>query len=94
MTAVIRAKNFRKTQRYVKVMGRLADPKRRKQIAKEFERRHGKPMQEPDAFQFYVGFPIEHYGFEGAFEACDSYIESQEAIHRKAFEWKIAGGEW
>ena len=94
MTAVIRAKNFRKPQRYVKVMGRLGSHKKRENIARIHERDTGHKMSDPHQFHFYVGFPIESYGFEGAFEEAQAYIESQECIHLKAFEWKISGGEW
>ena len=48
-------------QQYVKVMYRFTDPKRRQEIAREFERRHGKPT-DPDAFNMTVAFPIDHFG--------------------------------
>ena len=102
MTAVFRMKKHvdggtyleRKPQRYVKVMGRLSDPKARKRIAEIHLKDTGHKMEDPHAFQFYVGYPIESFGFEGAFEEAYAYIESQEAVHRKTFEWKITGGEW
>ena len=102
MTAVFRVKNTvnggtrleRKPQRYVKVMGRLTDPKRRQRIADIHLKDTGRKMSDPHQFHFYVGFPIEAYGFEGAFDEAYAYIESQEAIHLKDFEWKITGGEW
>jgi hypothetical protein len=106
MTAVIRAKHYEQsvkdykkskgidTRRYVKVMGRLTDPKRRQRIADIHLKDTGRKMSDPHQFHFYVGFPIEAYGFEGAFDEAHAYIESQEAIHFKDFEWKITGGEW
>lgn len=94
MAEVIRAKNFNQPQRYVKVMGRLSDPKRRERIAKTHERDTGHKMSDPHQFHFYVGFPIESFGFEGAFNEAYDYIESQECIHLSDFEWKITGGEW
>lgn len=94
MSEVIRAKNFRKPKRYVKVMGRLSDPKRRQRIAEIHFKDTGHRMEDPDAFNFYVGFPIEYYGFEGAFKEAESYIEGQFAQFLNEFEWKISGGEW
>jgi hypothetical protein len=75
-------------------MGRLTDPKRRQRIADIHLKDTGRKMSDPHQFHFYVGFPIEAYGFEGAFDEAHAYIESQEAIHFKDFEWKITGGEW
>ena len=98
MTAVIRAKEYKQdkgieTRRYVKVMGRLGNPKIRANIAELHYKDTGHKMSDPHMFHFYVGFPIETYGFEGAFDEAHAYIESQDFIHTKQFEWKITGVE-
>jgi hypothetical protein len=91
MTAVIRAKKLeRKPQRYVKVMGRLTDPKRR---AKAVLENHG-PDADPDYWNYYTGYPIEYYGFTGAFEAAERFIAGEVFKFGDTFEWKITGGEW
>jgi hypothetical protein len=91
MTAVIRAKKLeRKPQRYVKVMGRLTDPKRR---AKAVLENHG-PDADPDYWNYYTGYPIEYYGFTGAFEAAEQFIADEVFKFGDTFEWKITGGEW
>ena len=84
----------RQKQQYVKVMYRFTDPKRRQEIAREFERRHGKPMSDPDAFNMTVAFPIDHFGFKGAFEEAKQYIANEKSVHFNAYEWRIDGGEW
>ena len=84
----------RTPKQWIKVMGRLSDPKRRAQIAKNFQRDHGKPMSDPDGFNMYVAFPTDHYGFKGAFAAAKEYIANEKSVHLDAFEWRIDGGEW
>ena len=76
-------------KQYVKVMGRLADPKRRKKAAEE--RGYG---EDPDYWNVYTGYPTDFYGFSGAFEAAEKYIEQEVFKFGDTFEWKISGGEW
>ena len=104
MTAVIRAKHYeqsvkdyekaRKPKQWVKVMGRLSDPKRRQRIADIHLKDTGHKMEDPDAFNFYMGFAVESYGFKGAFEEAEAYIAGEQAKYLEQFEWKISGGEW
>lgn len=94
MTAVIRAKNFRKPQQWVKVMGRLSDPKARERIADIHFKDTGHKMSDPHQFNFYMGFAVESYGFKGAFEEAEAYIAEEQAKYLDQFEWKISGGEW
>jgi hypothetical protein len=87
--------NSTRTKRdWIKVMGRLSDPKRRAKIAKAWEKAHGRPMSDPDAFNMYVSFPIDHYGIVGAFEAAREYIAQEVETHRDTFEWKLDGAHW
>jgi len=76
-------------KQYVKVMGRLADPKRRKKDAEAMG--YG---EDPDYWNFYTGYPTDFYGFSGAFEAAEKYIEQEVFKFGDTFEWKISGGEW
>ena len=89
-----RAKNYKAPRQWVKVMGRIADPKRRARMAKLFEKDHGFPMEEPDAYGMYVSFPVDYFGFVGAFEAAKEYIAQEKELHRDTFEWRLDGGQW
>ena len=91
---VIRAKDRKAPRQWIKVMGRLTDPKRRAKIAKAWEKAHGRPMSDPDAYNMYVSYPIDHYGIVGAFDAAREYIAQEVETHRDTFEWKLDGGEW
>ena len=97
MAEVFRMKNHaqeaQKPKQWVRVMGRLSDPKKRERIAKIHERDTGHKMSDPHMFHFYMGFAVESYGFAGAFKKAEEYIESQECIYHKDFEWKITGEE-
>ncbi len=81
-------------KQYLKVMSRFSDPKRRAQMAKQFKRRHGKPMSEPDGFSMNVAFPTDTYGFIGAFDAAKEWIANEKKIHLDTFEYRLDGAEW
>ena len=92
-TPIFRAKNHKAPRQWVKVMGRLADPKARARIARQLEK-DGFPMEEADQFNYYTGFAVDAYGFTGAFEKAEAYIADEMLTYGNTFEWKISGGEW
>ena len=90
----IRAKHIKAPRQWIQVMGRLSDPKRRAQVAKQFEKDHGHPMSNPDGYGMFVSYPVDKFGFIGAFEAAKEYIANEKEIHRDVFEWRLDGGQW
>jgi hypothetical protein len=84
----------RKPQQWVKVMGRLSDPKARKRKADMHLKDTGHKLSDPDQFNFYMGFSVQSYGFKGAFEEAEAYIAEEQIKYLDQLEWKITGGEW
>lgn len=102
MTAVFRMKNHvdggakleRKPQQWVKVMGRLSDPKARQRVADNHLKVTGDLMRDPHEFRYYMGFSVDRIGFLSAFEKAEAYIADEVLTYGDTFEWKISGGEW
>ena len=95
MTAVVRAKDLIKAKRKqsVVVMGRPTDPKTRQRLADLHLKDTGHKMSDPHRFNLYMAYPIDHFGFGGAFKEAEQYIELQKELYLNAFEWKITGEE-
>jgi len=78
----------RKPESWVTVMGRLSDEKKRAAVAK----RDG--LKDPDAFNMYMAFSIDHLGAAGAMTRANEYIAEQCDVFGGSFEWRLSGGQW
>jgi hypothetical protein len=77
----------RKPETWVKVMGRLTDAKKRAAAAK----RDG---CNPDAFNMYMAYSIDHSGAAGAMALANAYIREQQDVFGGSFEWHLSEGRW
>lgn len=84
----------RQPESWVKVMGRLTDSTKRARIARNFEKDHGHPMEDPDAMNMYVAFSVDHLGIQEAMDRANAYIEDHKAMYGSTFEFQLAGGRW